>query len=322
MIDKVSDTGQTARVSRKDTRATSSRSLLREVVRKWHLYLLILPTFALVILFSYYPAASAFYHSFFWWNGVRTRWVGLDNFAQMGTDFYFLGSISNMAKLALFQMTVQLSLPLVVATIIYRLRNQRAAYLYQTLLVVPMVVPAIVGFMIWKWFYSYKGLLNIILNTVGQEQIVRAWLGDPFLALYALMFVGFPWAGGFTMLVCLAGLHQIPTEIVDAAVVDGVGTLSRFFRIELPLLRGQLRFLLILAIINGVQQFTLPLVMTSGGPGWATMVPGLRLFQTVTHEFQYGYGSAIGVVLFLSILGLTYLNQRYLRSSVEHEPTR
>ena len=321
MVEKNSDMEQTEEDFRKITPATSSPSLLREIVRKRNLYLLILPTFALVILFSYFPAASAFYHSFFWWNGVRARWVGLDNFAQMGTDFYFLGSISNMVKLSLFQMTAQLALPLVVATLIYRLRSRRAAYLYQTLLVVPMVVPAIVGFMIWKWFYSYKGLLNIVLNALGQEEVVRAWLGDPNLALYALMFVGFPWAGGFTMLVFLAGLHQIPAEIVDAAVVDGVGTFSRFFRIELPLLAGQLRFLLILAIINGVQQFTLPLVMTSGGPGWATMVPGLRLFQTVTHEFQYGYGSAIGVALFLAILGLTYLNQRYLRSSVEYEPT-
>jgi raffinose/stachyose/melibiose transport system permease protein len=194
--------------------------------------------------------------------------------------------------------------------------------MYQTLLVLPMVVPAIVGYMIWKWFYSYEGLLNIVLAAVGQEQVIRAWLGDPDLALYALMFVGFPWAGGFNMLVFLAGLQQISSEVIDAAIVDGAGTLSRFLRIELPLVSGQVRFLLILSIIHGIQQFTLPLVMTSGGPGWATMVPGLRLLQTVTHEFQYGYGSAIGVALFVVILGLTYLNQRYLRSTVEYEPTR
>jgi raffinose/stachyose/melibiose transport system permease protein len=135
------------------------------------------------------------------------------------------------------------------------------------------------------------------------------------------MFVGFPWAGGLAMLIYLAGLQQIPGETIDAAIVDGVGSWGRFFYIELPLVLGQVKLLMVLLLIGNIQQFTLPLVMTGGGPGWATMVPGLRMYFVATGESRYGYASAIGVALFLVILALTFINQRYLRSGVEYEPS-
>lgn len=213
-----------------------------------------------------------------------------------------------------------LTLPLLVALLIFRLRARRPAYWYRTLLVLPLVVPSIVTYLVWRWFYSYEGLANILLRWLGRPDAARAWLGEPDLALYGLMFVGFPWAGGLAMLIYLAGLQQIPSETIEAAVVDGVGTWSRFRHIELPLILGQVRLLLVLNLIGSLQQFTLPLVMTSGGPGWATMVPGLRMYHVATGEYRYGYASAIGVALFVVILMLTYLNQRYLRASTDYDP--
>jgi len=296
------------------------RSLLGEIARKWQLYVLLLPTYVLVLVFAYQPAISALYHSFFWWNGIRQHWVGLENFLEFGKDEYFYQSVWNVIQLTLFQLATHLTIPLFVAVLIYRLRNRSAAYWYQILLVIPMVVPSIVSMLIWRWFFAYEGLINIILRATGNGESARAWFGEPSLALYALMFVGFPWAGGMPMLVYLAGLQQIPHETIEASIIDGVGSLSRFFYIELPLLLGQIKLLLILTLIGGVQQFTLPLIMTGGGPGWATMVPGLRMYFVLTNEFRYGYASAIGVALFLVMLILTYLNQRYLRSSIEYEP--
>jgi raffinose/stachyose/melibiose transport system permease protein len=292
----------------------------RDVVRKRHLYALILPTYLLVAVFCYTPAFSAFYHSLFWWNGIRTKWVGLDNFVQLTKDPYFYNSIGNVVQLTLFAALVPPACAMLTAVLIYRLRKTSAAQRYQTLLILPMIVPSVVTLLVWRWIYSYKGLLNIVLGATGHGDLARAWLGDPGAALYGLMFMGFPWAGGLAMLVFLAGLQQIPSELIDAAIVDGVGPFSRFFKIELPLLVGQIRFLLVLTIIGGIQQFTTPWIMTAGGPGWATMTPGLRLVQTVSQEFQYGYGSAMGVVMFAVIFILTYVNQRYLRSSVEYEP--
>jgi raffinose/stachyose/melibiose transport system permease protein len=296
------------------------RSRLRRIARNWPLYALAIPSYVLVIIFVYWPAALALYYSFFQWDGVRASWLGLGNFASFSGDAPLYNSVWNVARLTAVDVATRLTIPLLVAVLIFRLRSQRAAYWYRTLLVVPMVVPTIVTFLVWRWFYSYEGLINIVLRGVGQAQAAHAWLGEPPTALYALMFVGFPWAGGLAMLIYLAGLQQIPSETIEAAIVDGVGTFSRFFYIELPLVVGQVKLLLALILIGALQQFSLPLVMTSGGPGWTTMVPGLRMFFALQAEFQYGYASAIGVALFVVILALTLFSQRYLRSSVEYVP--
>ena len=296
-----------------------TRPRLREVRRKWQLYAFMLPTYVLVLVFAYQPAFSALYHSFFYWNGIRENFVGLDNFREFGRDPYFYNSVWNMVQLTLVRLGTQLTFPLFVALLIFRMRNNVAAYWYRTALIVPLVVPSVVTFLVWRWFYSFEGLVNIVLRAIGHPEAVRAWFGDPNVALYALMLVGFPWAGGLGMLLYLAGLQQIPTEVIEASVVDGVGTWSRLFRIELPLVVGQVKLLLILNLIESLQQFTLPLVMTSGGPGWATTVPALRMYQVATGEYRYGYAAAIGVALFVIILLVTYFNQRYLRSTVEYE---
>jgi raffinose/stachyose/melibiose transport system permease protein len=311
-----------ARISERIQPSASRRSSIYRIARHWRIYLLAVPSYLLVVVFVYWPAALALYYSFFQWDGVRASWIGLANYANFTRDAPLYNSVWNITQLTVADLLTRLTIPLFVAVLIFRLRSQRAAYWYRTLLVVPMVVPSIVTFLVWRWFYSYEGAINIVLRAIGHPEAARAWLGEPSLALIALMFVGFPWAGGLAMLIYLAGLQQIPSETIEASIVDGVGTFSRFFYIELPLVIGQLKLLLALILIGALQQFTLPLVMTYGGPGWATMVPGLRLFYATQAEFQYGYASAIGVALFVAILALTLLSQRYLRSSVEYAPDR
>ena len=108
-----------------------------------------------------------------------------------------------------------------------------------------------------------------------------------------------------------------PFGTVDAVTVDGVNSWQRFWHLELPLVMGQVKLFLVLTVIYNVQTYTLPLIMTRGGPGFATMVPGLHMFLTAVERSRYGYSSAIGALLFLLIFGLTYLNMKYVRSTVE-----
>jgi raffinose/stachyose/melibiose transport system permease protein len=127
------------------------------------------------------------------------------------------------------------------------------------------------------------------------------------------------------MLLYLAGFEAIPTEVADAATVDGATGLSMFWRIELPLIMGQVKLIVVLTTIGVIQGFQSILVMTQGGPGYATIVPGLRLFIAAVPKShaaeapQMGYGSAIGVVLFLIIMAVTIVNMRVLRSGTEYE---
>jgi raffinose/stachyose/melibiose transport system permease protein len=133
------------------------------------------------------------------------------------------------------------------------------------------------------------------------------------------MFMGFPWVGGVTMLIYLAGFMAIPREIIDAAIVDGAVGWHRFWHIELPLIQGQLKLTVVLAFIGNLQGFQTQLIMTNGGPGYATMVPGLRLYQAAVVDGKLGYASAIGLILFIVIFSLTLINQRYISGGQQFE---
>jgi raffinose/stachyose/melibiose transport system permease protein len=158
-----------------------------------------------------------------------------------------------------------------------------------------------------------------LLNGLGLTSLAmdglqpRSWLGSPATALYAVMFAGFPWVGSINMLIYLAGFQAIPGEVLDASAVDGATGAQRFLRIEVPLILGQIRLILIMVIIDVIRGFGNILIMTDGGPGHATMVPGLVLFKAGTREGRLGYASAIGLVMFVVILGLTLINMRFIR---------
>ena len=297
------------------------KTLLRSIYKYKYQYLLLVPTFALLLTFNYYPAVSALYHSFFEWNGANLNaFIGLGNFRIMLGDKILGEAMINVAKLTLGSLAINLTFPLLAALLIFHLRNERAGYLYRVLYVIPMVVPGLVVLMIWRFFYSpIKGLLNELLKVIGMASMARPWLGDFKLTLYAILFVGFPWIAGYATLIYIAGFQNIPLEILEAAGVDGATGLARVWRIELPLVLAQIKLLVILTLIGSIQGFVNVQVLTNGGPGTTTMVPGLYLYRNAMQYSRMGYACAIGTVLFIIILGLTYLNMRYLRSGVEYE---
>jgi len=297
---------------------TRRRTLLQEIWRNRALYLLLLPTFAGAILFQYYPAVNALYRSFYAWDGRRATFVGLNNFKYFFEDPKLLKAWGNVAQLLAFDILIVITVPVLVAYLIFRLSNERHRYFYRVLFVLPMVIPGFVTILLWRWFYSSRGAINFILRLVGLADMTRAWLGDPKTALYALMFMGFPWVGGVTMLIYLAGFMAIEPEILDAAAVDGATGLRRLISVELPLIQGQIKLQVVLAFIGIIQSFQTQLIMTNGGPGWATMVPGLNLYQAGMIDFELGYASAIGMVLFVVIFVLTLINQRYISGGQQY----
>ena len=294
----------------------------QEAWRQKRLYAFLLPTFTLLLAFNYYPILSALYHSLFQWKGGgESIWVGWSNFRKLMSDRTLWDSASNMIKLVLFGVAHTVTIPLLVAELIFHLRSERLRYLYRVLFVVPMVVPGIVVILIWGFIYDYNlGLLNQLVEALGASGWKQAWLGDPRIALYALMFMGFPWVGGFALLIYYAGLQNIPLEVFESARIDGAQGWTRFRRLDLPLVFGQMKLLIILTFIGSIQGFQTSLILTTGGPSYSTMVPGLRLYQNAIAFDKMGYACAIGVALFLIILGLTYLNMTYLKAGAEAEP--
>lgn len=286
--------------------AVRRRSRLAEVRRHWLLYLLLLPSFAFAAVFYYYPMLSGIYHSFTFWDLKRTLWTGLENYQRMLEDPISVTAWRNMLVILVSQLVIAATAPLLVAALIYNLPAGRAPYWWRMVFVMPIVVPATVTVFIWRWMYGPEGGINEALRLFGLGHLARIWLGDQTTALWAIIFVGFPWVSGLNFLLYLAALQTIPPEVVDAARVDGAGPFRRFFSVELPLIRPQMLLLLILTFVFYVRSFDAPLIMTNGGPGRAgTMVPGLQMYQAVREGFELGYGSAIGTVLFAVTMLLT-----------------
>ncbi|MCE5258422.1 MAG: sugar ABC transporter permease [Chloroflexi bacterium] len=295
-------------------------AVLREFWHKKHLYLFLIPTFALLIVFSYYPPLFAIYNSFFQWNGFSERiFVGLNNFTQLFQDSRFVNSIGNLLILLCWNLAIGLSIPLIVAELIFNLRSSKQSYFYRLMFIVPMVVPGLVGTFLWRFILDPNvGLANLLLEAIGGAGWRQPWLGGTKTALISFMIMGFPWVGGTSVLIYLAGLQGISNEILDAAQIDGATGVTRFLRVDLPLVMGQVKLMLILGIINGLQAYTSQLVLTNGGPGYATMMPGLVMYQEAFQYNRIGYANAIGVITFLVILFFTYLNMKYVRSSSEY----
>jgi ABC-type sugar transport system permease subunit len=298
-------------------------ALSRKDVRKaYRSYLFLAPTFILLILFSYYPIFSALSHSFTEWKGSgASTWIGLANFRELFADDVMGESSLNTLKLMIGGMIISLTAPLLAAEMIFALKSERAQYLYRVFFVIPMVVPGVVTLLIWGFIYDDNlGLLNQALMALGLGGWQQSWLGDPQTVLYSLLLMGFPWVGGFALLIYYAGLQNIPGEVFESARLDGASGFTRFKAIDLPLLMGQVKLLVVLGFIGGVQGFQGQLLLTNGGPGYSTMVPGMHLYQNAISFDRMGYACAIGVVLFLVILAITYINLKYVKSSSEYQP--
>ncbi|MCY3708525.1 MAG: PQQ-binding-like beta-propeller repeat protein [Caldilineaceae bacterium] len=284
-------------------------------------YLLILPTLALLLTFNYYPAFSGLYHAFTEWSpGVRTEWVGLANFQSLLENRFFLSGFRNAAILVVVSIAKTMTMPLLVAEFIFNLRNRFSQYWFRTLFVVPIVLPAVVEILVWNNIYDPAiGLLNESLKLVGLEQLTRVWYGDASVALGSIIFIGVPWVNAFALLIFYGGLISISNEIIDASRVDGASTWRRFWSIDLPLLMGQVKLLLILNFINAVQTFELVFLTTGGGPGASTYTPALELYYKAMRMDRMGIASAIGMILFFIILAGTIINMRFVSSSTEYE---
>jgi ABC-type sugar transport system permease subunit len=286
-------------------------------------YLFIAPAFIMLLIFQYYPALSALFHALTSWDAVSPPvFVGLANFQSLLSDPYVGIATLNVLKLTLFWMVLAVTVPLIVARLILGVKSARLQFIYRLFFVLPFVVPTVVNILLWQFIYAGNGVLNQLLSFLRLTQLQQDWLGSPQTALYAIMVMGFPWVDGFGLLIYTAGLQAIPHEIVEAAHIDGAGPVRAFFAVQIPQIIGQLRLMWVLSIINGIQNFTQVFILTNGGPGFATTVPALLMYNEAFQYQRMGRACAIGTSLFVVILILTYVNLRFIRSNVEYDASR
>ena len=275
-------------------------------------YFFILPTFVLLIAVRYVPTASAIWHSFTDWDGItQARYTGLKNYLELFRDQVFVASLRNMTLYTVVRTVVVTVLSFFAAELVYSVPSRRLQTLWKVIFIVPMVIPGTVGYLVWAFVYNTQdGILNRLMGALGFESLQRAWLGESVTALWALIFIGFPFIASFSFLIYVSSLQNLSAQVMDAACVDGCGPWRRVFAIDIPLMRGPLALTIILLVLDGIQVLMPQLVLTGGGPGTATESPASYLYRSAFHYGEFGYATAIGVVMLAIGLVFSYFSIR------------
>ena len=292
------------------------RSILKALWKYRVAYVLLIPTFVLLILFNYTPVVMAFTRAFTNWSkynytAAQIKFVGFENFKMMFTEGYFLTGLGNLGLLLVTGFVKVMTVPLLVAWLVYSFRSDRKKYIFRFLFVLPIVVPSVVSALLWLQIYDPSiGLLNQLLGKLGLESLQRVWLGNEKTAIWAIIFMGFPFINALAFLLYYGGLTSIDQSMYEAARIDGANRSRIFFGIQIPLIMPQIKLMLVLTFIGTVQDFSSIYLLTAGGPGTSTYVPGLELYFNATTFGRYGYACALGIVMFLFIMIGTIINLR------------
>jgi multiple sugar transport system permease protein len=291
-------------------------SALRQVYQAGWGYFFVAPAALLFLVFILYPLAQGLYLSFFkaGLSPVRT-FVGLDNFRRLFGDPGFIRAVLNTLAFVLGVVPLALVLSLGTAVLIFPLSNRVQSF-YRLAFYLPGVASGVVLSLVWLWIYQPTyGLLNYVLGLAGVPRV--AWLGEPQWALPALGLVVLSWILGQPVILFLAGLGAISPELSEAASIDGAGAWTQLRRITLPLLKPTVLFVLLTQTIAVMQTVVVVIVMTRGGPANATQTIVYRIYETAFDFYQFGYASAMGVVLLALVGVITAIQFRLLGQEVE-----
>jgi raffinose/stachyose/melibiose transport system permease protein len=278
-------------------------------------YLFLVPTFAFICTFFYFPVGSELYHGFTKWDLASTTWIGLENFSRLINDESFITSALNQLLFSTADIVRNLIFPLLAAELIYLLPGTKWRYIIRTGFIMPMLVPTIVTILLWTSIYNPNyGLLNQSLNLMGLSDLAKPWLAEGLTAKLAIILTGFPFVSGLYFLIYYAAIGSFNQDIMDAAKIDGATGWQIFTNVHIPLLVPQFKVISILTIIASLQDIVKIIVMTNGGPGTATITPALTMYKVAFSSSEYGYAAAIGTALFLVIIAFTLFNMKFLKT--------
>ncbi|MGW3951689.1 carbohydrate ABC transporter permease [Streptomyces sp. NPDC004752] len=272
------------------------------------------------------PYGQAFYLAMTDWRGVsaQRKFIGADNFVRLAHDPMFWAALRNNGLMLLVIPLTTVALALVLASLLNlggrgrraSVEGMRGAAFYKIVYFFPQVLSVTVVAVLWNFIYTpNSGLLNGFLNAVGLGGLTDSWLADPDVALWAVMAVMVWSAVGFYVVLFSAAMQSIPREVLEAALLDGAGTLATFRHITLPLVWENVQVALVYLGILAMDGFALVQIMTvgPGGPDNSTEVLGLGLWRNAFTYGRFGYASALGVAILFLTLTLAALTLRLSR---------
>ena len=286
----------------------------------WHLYAAISPFYLIFLGFGLFPVGFSLYLSFHRWDGLGSmEWAGLSQYQYLLSDGDFWNSIGNTIIIWVLATFPMIFLAMVTAVML----NSAVRFkgLYRVAYFLPNVTSVVaIAIVFGSIFSTNAGMVNAVLHAVGIDQV--AWLNTPWgikVTIAALMT--WQWTG-YNAIIFLAGLQTVPSDLYEAARMDGAGPVQTFFRVTLPLLRPTLLFVLVVSTVTGLQSFSEAQVLLqntanestfSGGPGHSGRTMVLYFFQQTFDNNDFGYGAAVAWGIFLVVVLFSIINWRLVQ---------
>ncbi len=261
-----------------------------------------LPALLILAVFVYFPLLENIYYSFnsFTLSATEKTFVGLDNYKRLFEDKTILTSLKNNVLYAVISVIVQVGFGLVLAAVLEDVVFRKVAPFFRTIYFIPTIISMTVVCLLFEFIYNPQmGLLNSLLKACGLDEFTKIWLGSKKTAMYAVIAVSQWQSTGYITMLFIVAIQKIPRELYEAALVDGAGKIKRFFYITVPQVKQMFFVTMVLTIVGAFTVFNEPYILTGGGPGTATMVLSLHMYQTGFIKNNMGYASAIAMLIFV-----------------------
>jgi len=270
-----------------------------------YFYLFISPWLIGFLAFTAGPIIASLFFSFTIYDAIQSpRWNGVQNYVEMVKDELFWQSLKVTSIYSVGSVALGILASMAIALLLNR--NIRGLAVFRTVFYLPSVISGVAVSLLWMWiFNSDFGMLNYLLWKIFRIQ-GPAWIMNRYWVIPSLILMSL-WGIGGGIVIYLARLQGIPTELYEAAEIDGAGGWRRLTDITLPMMTPVIFFNLIMGIIGSFQVFTQAYVMTGGGPHYASLFYVLHLYRNAFKYFRMGYASSLAWVLFLILLGLTLI---------------
>ena len=274
--------------------------------------LVILPALCLFLVFTYIPLLMTLRYSITDWNGYSKsyNYVGLSNFIEIFRDSEVKTALGNTFYFTILSVAIGIVLQLLLAVFLFEKlkgRNVLRAVLYAPCIISPVIVS-----LTWHNFFQYAGIINEVLGKYGFA--VVDWLGNPNVVKNVLIFINtWQWAG-YGMIIFMTGLTNIPTDVYEAAMLDGATGWKKFRYVTWPLLMPSVTVNIFVSITGALRLFDLPFVMTGGGPMNASQTISMTIYDNAFLYERFGYSSAVGMLLFVMVAVITVIQLKITRS--------
>jgi ABC-type sugar transport system permease subunit len=273
-------------------------------------YLFLLPSLAIFLLYRIIPIGWNFVLSFQEWKVIgANEWVGLEQYADMFTDSVFWQSFRNTIVYFFLGTPIAIAVAIIIATLVNN--PMRGRNFYRVVVFLPYPITPVAIAIIWQWLYNKDvGLINFVLREIGLVEAGIPFLQSFQLALPSVILTSIWQVLGYFVILILAGLQTIPGDLYESAELDGASPVARFFRITIPLIRPTIFLCFIVGIINSFTVFDMVWVMTRGGPGHATEILITNIYKNAFTFNKIGFAAAMTVFMFVFLLIVTWYSNR------------